>query len=131
MEIKNLQARQTNVDIQLDVTEVGETRQFEKFGKPGRVATAQAKDSAGDSIKLTLWNEDIDKVKAGDKIELKNGYVSEWQGELQLTTGKFGSFEVIGKSDVQEGEVSKDSPPEDDKDALDKPDIDEESVEGI
>ena len=125
MEIKNLQARQTNVDIQLNVTEVGETRQFEKFGKPGRVATAQATDSAGDSIKLTLWNEDIDKVKAGDKIELKNGYVSEWQGELQLTTGKFGSFEVVGQSDAQPAAKEEAS------DDTEKPDVDEESVEEI
>ena len=135
MEIKELQARQTNVDIKLDVTEVGEARQFEKFGKPGRVATAEAKDDKGDSIKLTLWNDDIDKVKAGDKIHLTNGYVSEWQGELQLTTGKFGKLEVVGKADIKEGDakVYRNYPPEEDKNVLDdKPmDVDEESVDEI
>ena len=39
-------------------------------------------------IKLSLWNDDTARVKAGDKVKITNGYVSEWQGELQLTTGK-------------------------------------------
>tara|TARA_Y100000310_G_scaffold80365_1_gene77043 strand:+ start:220 stop:615 length:396 start_codon:yes stop_codon:yes gene_type:complete len=131
MEIKNLEARQTNVEIELDVTEVGEAREFQKFGKPGRVATAQAKDANGDTIKLTLWNEDIDKVKLGDKIKLTNGYVSEWQGELQLTTGKFGKLEVVGSSDQPDSKVYRNYPPEEDKKILDEPQVDEETVEEI
>src|SRR3989338_4056844 len=67
---------------------------FEKFGRSGRVATAVAKDETGD-IKLTLWNDQIDQVKAGDKVHITNGYVSEWQGEKQLTTGKMGKLEVV------------------------------------
>jgi len=48
---------------------------------------AIGKDASGD-IKITLWNDDIGKVKAGDKVKIENGYVSEWQGEMQLSTGK-------------------------------------------
>ena len=29
------------------------------------------------------------------KVKITNGYVSEFQGELQLTTGKFGKLEVL------------------------------------
>ena len=94
MAIKDLQLRQGNVDIEIDIVDVGEAREFEKFGRSGKVATAIAKDETGD-IKLTLWNEDIEKVKAGDRVKLTNGYVSEWQGEKQLTTGKLGKLEVI------------------------------------
>ena len=96
MQVKDLQPRQGKVDIVLDIVDVGEPREFEKFGRAGRVTTAVAKDETGD-IKLTLWNDDIEKVKAGDKIKITNGYVSEWQGEKQLSTGKFGTLEVIGK----------------------------------
>ena len=96
MAIKDLQVRQGDVDIMVDIIDVGETREFEKFGRTGRVATAVAKDETGD-IKLTLWNEDIDKVKAGDKVHIINGYVSEWQGEKQLTTGRFGRLEIVGE----------------------------------
>ena len=99
MQIKDLKPKQGNVDIIVDVIDVESPREFQKFGKPGKVATAIAKDETGD-VKLTLWNEDIDKVKAGDKIHLVNGYVNEWQGEMQLTTGRMGKLEIVGKSDV-------------------------------
>ena len=102
MQVKDLKPKQGNVDIVIDVVDVGDTREFNKFGKPGRVATAIAKDETGD-VKFTLWNDDIDKVKAGDKIHLTNGYVNEWQGEMQLTTGRLGKLEVVGKSEADSG----------------------------
>ena len=105
MQIKDLKPKQGNVDIIVDVIDVESPREFQKFGKPGKVANAIAKDETGD-IKLTLWNEDIDKVKAGDKIHLVNGYVNEWQGEMQLTTGRMGKLEVVGKSEVDSNKES-------------------------
>ena len=105
MQVKDLKPKQGNVDIVIDVVDVGDAREFNKFGKPGKVATAIAKDETGD-IKLTLWNQDIEKVSAGDKVHLTNGYVNEWQGEMQLTTGRLGKLEIVGKSDA---EPSKDS----------------------
>ena len=54
MAVKDLQARQGNVDITLDVVDVGEPREFEKFGKTGKVATAIAKDETGD---IKLWEQ--------------------------------------------------------------------------
>ena len=100
MQIKDLQAKQGKVEITLDIVDVSPPRSFEKFGRQGKVANAIAKDSSGD-IKLTLWNDDIDKIKAGDKIKITDGYVSEWQGELQLGTGKYGKIEVVGASDQE------------------------------
>jgi len=105
MQIKDLKPKQGNVDIIVDVIDVGDVREFNKFGKPGKVANAVAKDETGD-IKLTLWNDDIEKVKAGDKVHLTNGYVNEWQGEMQLTTGRMGKMEVVGKSDISPSEES-------------------------
>jgi replication factor A1 len=94
MFIKDLQARQTNVDVEGEVLEVSDVREFSKFGKQGRVASAFIKDGTG-KVKLSLWNEQIEKVQAGDTVKVQKGYVSEFQGELQLTTGKFGTLEVI------------------------------------
>ena len=99
MQIKDLKPKQGNVDIIVDIIDIGDIREFQKFGKPGKVANAIAKDETGD-IKLTLWNEDIEKVQAGDRAHLTNGYVNEWQGEMQLTTGRMGKLEVVGKTDV-------------------------------
>src|SRR3989338_2628743 len=106
MAIKDLKARQGNVELVVDIVDVGQPREFEKFGKSGRVANAIAKDESGD-IKLTLWNEDIDKIKPGDKVKISNGYVSEWQGELQLGTGKFGKLEIVGESEKVKEEMTE------------------------
>lgn len=110
MQIKDLQPRQGNVDITVEVTEKEPVREFEKFGRPGKVCNAMIKDASG-SMKLTLWNEQTEQVNAGDTIEIKNGYVSEWQGEKQLSTGKFGSLNVVSKGasrgDEEETEEEK------------------------
>ncbi|MBW2977667.1 hypothetical protein KY331_02375 [Candidatus Woesearchaeota archaeon] len=97
-QIKDLQARQGKVDIVVEVVDLGEVREFNKFGRTGRVATATVKDESGE-IKMSLWNEQIDQVKLGDKVHITNGYVNEYQGELQVTTGKFGKLEVVESSE--------------------------------
>lgn len=95
MAIKDLKVKEGNVNLTLTIVDKGPVREFNKFGKSGKVCNAQAKDESG-TISLTLWNDDIDKVKAGDVIQLTNGYVGEWQGEPQLSTGRFGKIEVTG-----------------------------------
>jgi replication factor A1 len=92
--IKDLQPRQTGVDVTGEIVEMGSTKEFSKFGKNGKVATAFLKDQTA-KVKLSLWNEQIDQVKVHDTIKITNGYVNEFQGELQLTTGKFGTIEVL------------------------------------
>ena len=94
MAIKDLGIKQGNVDLTAEVVEVGEVREFNKFGKIGRVSTAKLKDETGE-INLSLWNEDIDKIKVGDTVQIKNGFVNEWQGTPQLTTGRQGTLEVV------------------------------------
>ncbi len=94
MEIKDLQAGQGKIDITVEIVSVQEPRTFDKFGKSGKVANAKAKDASGE-ITLTLWNDHVDLVKAGMKVKITNGYVSEFKGERQLGTGKFGQLEIV------------------------------------
>jgi len=96
MAIKDLQARQGQVDLIAEVVEKGDVRTFEKFGKTGSVCNAKIKDATGE-MALTLWNEQIEQVKVGNKVHIINGWVGEWQGEKQLSTGKFGQLEVVGE----------------------------------
>lgn len=93
--ISELKAAQGKVDIEVEVKSISEPRTFNKYGKDLRVASAQVIDASGEIV-LSLWNEDIDKVKVGDKIKITNGYVSEFNGQKQLTSGKFGKLEVVG-----------------------------------
>lgn len=101
MSIKELSPRMGNVELVAEIADIGEVREFNKFGKQGRVATARLKDETGE-IELSLWNEQIDQFGKGDTIKVVNGYVKEYQGEMQLTTGMRGSIELVKKGEVQE-----------------------------
>ncbi|HLC88462.1 MAG TPA: DNA-binding protein [Candidatus Nanoarchaeia archaeon] len=94
MKIKEIQANQGNITFEAEVISLQEPRSFNKFGKEGRVCNAVIADASGE-ITLTLWNDDIDKVKAGDKINLENGWCSEYKDQKQVSAGKFGKLEVI------------------------------------
>lgn len=94
MKINELKPRMGKIELTASVKEIGQVREFDKFGKKGRVCNATISDESGET-KLTLWNDEVEKVKAGDTIKVTNGYVNEFQGEMQLTAGKFGKLEVV------------------------------------
>jgi len=119
MEVKDLQPKQGKVEVVVEVFEKGDAREFEKFGKKGRVCSAKARDNSGEII-LSLWNEQIDQVNPGDKIKITNGYVSEFQGEKQLTTGKFGKLEILEKGKAEQPTVFTNISPEEFKDEMKK-----------
>jgi len=123
MSISELNAGQGNVNVEGTITEVGETRTFSKFGREMTVGNAVLQDDSG-SIKLTLWNEDASKYKEGDKIKITNGYVNEFQGEKQLTSGKFGQIEKVDG----EGAASSEAPAEASSEGEDTA-VDETAVE--
>ena len=106
--ISELQVGQGKVNVEAEVKSVEEPRSFNKFGRELKVANAIIKDESGE-IKLTLWNQDIDKVKTGSKVKIVNGYVNEFNGEKQLTTGKFGSMEVLGEEKKAENKVEEEA----------------------
>jgi replication factor A1 len=97
MKIKDLQAGQGNVDIEVTVKSIEQPRTINKYGKDLRLANAIVTDGS-DEVKLTLWNDDVDKVKVGSILKIEKGYVSEFQGEKQLTTGKFGKMTLVDGS---------------------------------
>ncbi|MDD2678651.1 MAG: OB-fold nucleic acid binding domain-containing protein [Candidatus Nanoarchaeia archaeon] len=57
-----------------------------KYGST-KVCDAVLKDETGE-IGLTLWSEQISKIKEGDEVIIKGGYTSEWQGEVKLNIPK-------------------------------------------
>ncbi len=133
MNVKDLQARQGKVDITLKVEDKEEPRSFAKFGKEGRVCNCTTSDETG-RIKVTLWNEQVDMINPGDTIKITNGYVSEWQGELQLSTGKFGQLDVVEKGSAanapQPPAPAREAAPEDEHgNPEEEMDIEEERIE--
>ncbi len=108
MKISEIQPKQGKIDVTGQITEKQDPRTFNKFGKEGRVCNATLKDDSG-QVALTLWNEQVDQVNVGDTVTIKNGYAGEWQGEIQLSTGKFGTLEV-SKGDGQPAPTSEPAP---------------------
>ncbi len=107
MKISELKAGQGKVDVEVKVKSKNEPRTMQKYGKELKVGNAVVEDDSGE-VALTLWNEDVDKVNVGDTIKITNGYVSEFNGKKQLTSGKFGKLEVVGASDSA-GESSEEA----------------------
>ena len=93
--IKDLRNGMKRVTVEANVVEKGETREVRSRYKDETymVADAVVADETG-SIKLTLWNEQIDQVDVGNKIKIENGYVTSFKGEIQLNVGKFGTMTV-------------------------------------
>ena len=56
--------------------------------------SATLEDPTG-HIALTLWNEDVGKYRVGDVVIIKNGYVTAYQGKLQLQAGIYGEIVLV------------------------------------
>ena len=66
-----------------------------------RVVDALVGDETG-SVYLNLWDDNIDKVKEGDVVKVKNGYVNLFRGNIRLNIGRYGSFEVVTEPVIKE-----------------------------
>ena len=81
-----------NVSITGKIDSVGEPRTVNlKAGGTNDVADAIISDESG-SIKLSLWGDDINKVRAGDRVSIENGYINTFKGENSINIGKFGKL---------------------------------------
>jgi ssDNA-binding replication factor A large subunit len=97
MNIGELKAGASGVELEAVVSEKSEPREvITKYGKRLNVCNAVLKDDSG-SIAISLWGADIASVNVGDNVKITNGYVGEFRGTPQLSTGKYGKIEVVGK----------------------------------
>jgi len=72
-------------------------------GTPHRVCDALVGDETG-CVYLTLWDDNIEKVSEGDTINIGNGYVSLFRGNMRLNVGRYGTLEVA--KEALAGEVN-------------------------
>ena len=96
MNIKDLRNGMKRVEVEAQVTEKGNPREVNSRYKDETytVADAVVSDETG-SIKLTLWNEQIDQVNVNDKIKIENGYITSFRGEIQLNVGRYGTLTIL------------------------------------
>jgi len=94
MKIAELKPGMRAVNVAGKITNVEQPRDVQtKFG-PGQVATATLEDDSG-TVKVTLWNEIISKVSLNDSVQIENGYVDSFRGELQLNVGRYGKLTKV------------------------------------
>jgi replication factor A1 len=95
LEIKDLSDGMKRVNVEAKVVEKGDPREVKsRYGNDTyRIVDAIVADETG-SIKLTLWNEQIEQVNVGDNIQIENGYITSFKGEIQLNIGKFGKLTI-------------------------------------
>jgi len=95
MKIVELRPGMKRVDLKGTIVEISETREVTtRFGDVSRVATAVLADESG-RIKMSLWNENIDKVSVNSTVQIENGYVTTFRGENQVNVGRYGKLTVL------------------------------------
>ena len=95
MKISELRDGMRRVNVVAKVLDISEPREVRsRFGnRTFKVATATISDDTG-TIKLALWNEQIDMVNVNDTVNVENGYVKTFRGEIQLNVGRYGKLTV-------------------------------------
>jgi len=96
LKIKELRDGMRRVDVVAKVVQKSDVREVRSRYKDEtyRVADALIDDETG-TIKLTLWNEQIDQVNVNDMVKVENGYITSFRGEIQLNVGRYGTLNVI------------------------------------
>jgi len=95
MNISELKPGMKRVSLTAKVVQISDAREVTtKFGEASKVATATIQDDSG-TISMALWNENIEKVKVNDTIQVENGYVTTFRGETQLNVGRYGKITVV------------------------------------
>ena len=94
MKIAELTPGMKRVEITAKVLSISDAREVTtRAGEQSRVAEAMVTDDSG-TVKLTLWNEQIDQVKPDNSVTVENGYVTSFRGETQLNVGRYGKLTV-------------------------------------
>jgi len=96
LKIRDLRDEMRRVDVEGKVIQKSETREVNSRYKNEtyRVADAIIRDDTG-TIKLTLWNEQIDQVNVDDTVRIENGYIRSFRGEIQLNVGRYGKLTIL------------------------------------
>ncbi len=92
MKVNELQDRGAVDEITLKITKKDEPRDVK--GGTLKVCNFSGEDKTG-SVTITLWNEDINKVKEGDIIKISKGWSQVYNDTMQISPGKFGTLEIV------------------------------------
>ena len=93
--IGDLRTGMSHVNLKAKVLEIPRPKLVvTRFGNYASVANALIADETG-TIKLCLWNEQINSISIGDTIQIENARTSTFRGERQVRIGKKGTLSNI------------------------------------
>ncbi len=93
--IQNLRHGMRKINILAKVFEISKPVMVHtQYGNSVMLTNAVIGDETG-KIKLCLWNEQANSVTIGDTVQIKNGSVSTFKGERQISTGRKGTICVL------------------------------------
>lgn len=94
MKASDIKPGMRRIDLDLKIVELEEPRPYlSRAGREGKVTTAIGEDDSG-RIKISLWNKDIDRVKVGSTVRIRNGYARLFRDEVHVSAGMYGKLEV-------------------------------------
>jgi len=87
-----LRTGMNHINLKAKILEVTQPKHVvTRYGNNASVAKALIADETG-TIKLCLWNGQIDSVSVGDTIQIENAQASVFRGERFLSLGKKGTL---------------------------------------
>lgn len=104
MKVESLKPNFRNVDLIVKVVSIGSSKVL--FSQRDRRQHTLTEVFVGDetgSVLMTLWDDQIRKIKVGEVIEIRNGYTTLYRGSLRLNAGRNG---IMEKADVEMDEVN-------------------------
>ncbi|MDI6889301.1 MAG: hypothetical protein QMC78_06445 [Methanocellales archaeon] len=100
LKVKDMDVNSKNVNTLVKVLEVGEPKGIpSRFGDK-KVSEVKVGDETG-CILMSLWNDQISKVKVGDVLSIENGYISVVRNSMRLNIGKYGKM-LISEEEIDE-----------------------------
>lgn len=92
--LNTVEAGMRGITVEGEVSETKDIREFNKFGKEGKVQEVVLKDDTGSCI-LTLWNEQAGTLNVGDKVRVSGVYTKEFRDEVQMHISRQGEIEKL------------------------------------
>jgi len=102
LSIKDLQDKMTQIHLKAKVLEISKPNSvYTRYGNCASVANALIGDDTG-TIRLCLWNEQIQSISVGDTIQIENARTSTFKGQRQLNIGRKGLLSSVEEPSFQE-----------------------------
>ena len=95
LKIENLRVGMKKINVSAEVLQVSEpSKVHTQFRDNAVVSNAVVGDETG-KVLLCLWDQQVNSVHVGERIEVKNAHVAMFKGEKQLRLGKNGKICLI------------------------------------